>query len=282
MDNHGRISRRTLLLGAAAGVAGGVVVERRIGSEKLLHKVGLASSPDHRATQRGPKPVTQSFVSEAMGGAVRFATSAPMNPLGVIMCLHGRNSNYRTAFDAVHLHDVVAEVGTPLVVVGVDGGASSYWHRRKSGVDPQAMLHDELWPRLDEQFGPSLPRVIMGWSMGGYGALLAAERHPDMYRAVVAASPALFRSFADSADGAFDDAADFRRHDVFAGVDSLSDTVVRIDCGTGDPFVGAARSLAELLPKANPGRFSRGFHDAAYWRSVAPAQVRTIAAALGV
>jgi hypothetical protein len=56
--------------------------------------------------------------------------------------------------------------------------------------------------------------------------------------------------------------------------------VVRIDCGTKDPFLPTAKAFAAKLPHANPGGFSFGYHDAPYWRSVAPAQIDTIAGAL--
>ena len=125
-----------------------------------------------------------------------------------------------------------------------------------------------------------LPRAILGWSMGGYGALLAAERAPERFRAVVAASPALWARAGDSAPGAFDDPADFAAHDVFAGASALAPITVRVDCGTSDGFIAQARRFAQQLSTPNHGSFGPGFHDAAYWRSIAPAQVATIDAAL--
>lgn len=282
MDEAGRISRRALLLGGAAvAVGAGVGAERVVGRDKILRKLGLASSPDYTPRARGPKPVTRTLDSVAMRGEVRYAVAAPGKPLGGLLCLHGRGSNYRFVFDGVHVHDMAAEQDVPLAVVGVNGGANSYWHERASGIDPQTMLHDELLPQLQAEFG-EMPWAVMGWSMGGYGALLSAQRHPATYRAVVAVSPALFRSYRDSTAGSFDSDADFRRHDVTANVDTLEGVTVRVDCGTEDPFIDAAREFAASLPTPNPGRFSRGFHDAAYWRSVAPSQVRTIATALGL
>ena len=59
----------------------------------------------------------------------------------------------------------------------------------------------------------------MGQSMGGYGALLAAERDPARYRAVAVAGPAIFPSYDDerrSVGDAFDSPADFARYDVLA------------------------------------------------------------------
>jgi hypothetical protein len=67
---------------------------------------------------------------------------------------------------------------------------------------------------------------------------------------------------------------------VFAGIDQLARMVARVDCGTDDPFCDAARTFASRLPHQNPGSFGEGFHDAAYWRNVAPAQIATIGKAL--
>jgi S-formylglutathione hydrolase FrmB len=255
---------------------------KAVGVTDILHKVGLAESPDHHVPHNGVKPRTFRMPSAAMRGAVRVGIAAPDQPQGVLLCLHGRNGDYRSAFDSVHMNDVVAAANKPIVVVGVDGGSGSYWHKRASGIDPQVMIHEELWPRIERELAAALPRAIMGWSMGGYGALLSAENHPGMYKAVVGSSPALFPSAAASSPGAFDNPADYLRNDVFLGIASLKGSVVRIDCGTNDPFVPTARSFAARLPAPNPGGFSYGFHDEAYWRSVAPAQVATVAAAFGL
>ena len=112
------------------------------------------------------------------------------------------------------------------------------------------------------------------------GALLAAERAPDRFAAVVASSPALWTDAGATPAIAFDGAADYHRNDVFAGVDRLASLEARVDCGTDDPFYDAARMFVSRLPHPNPGSFGEGFHDAAYWRSVAPAQVATIGHAL--
>ena len=58
--------------------------------------------------------------------------------------------------------------------------------------------------------------------------------------------------------------------------------VVRIDCGTGDPFYEATKNFVGRVHPAPQGTFGSGFHDYAYWRSVAPAQIETIKRALAV
>jgi enterochelin esterase-like enzyme len=199
---------------------------------------------------------------------------------GVVYCLHGHGNDHRMAFRDVHVPDVVAAAGLPLAVAAVDGGSNSYWHARADGSDPMTMLLDEFVPLVEQHLGGAKPRALLGWSMGGYGALLAAERVPDRFGAVVASSPALWTSPGATPAIAFDGESDYRRNDVYAGIARLASLVTRVDCGTDDSFVDAARAFAAQLPHPNQGSFTDGFHDAAYWRSVAPAQIATIGTAL--
>jgi S-formylglutathione hydrolase FrmB len=113
--------------------------------------------------------------------------------------------------------------------------------------------------------------------MGGYGSLLIAERAPDRFFAVTVASPALWTTPGHSAPGAFDGPGDYHRFDVFANEQRLAGLITRVDCGTADPFYTATRRFVAGLPPGHTGMFSPGFHDAGYWRSVARAQVTTIA-----
>jgi S-formylglutathione hydrolase FrmB len=278
VDDSGRISRRALVIGGAA-LIGATAVGVELAPDSIRRKLGLESSPDHHVPRLGARVRSSSFESAAMRGPVRYAVAVPADPRGVVVCLHCKGAGFRFAFDALHVHDVVAAEGVPLAVVGVSGGPDSYWHKRASGIDPHSMVIDELLPMLKRDLGP-LPLAVMGWSMGGYGALLFAERHPDLFAAAVAVSPALFRSPGATSPGAFDDAADYRRNDVLAGVSALEPLTVRVDCGLGDPFLPAVRAFAARLPHPNPGAFGHGYHDAPYWRSLAPAQVRTIAGAM--
>jgi S-formylglutathione hydrolase FrmB len=142
-----------------------------------------------------------------------------------------------------------------------------------------AMLLDEYIPFVERRTNTTR-RALLGWSMGGYGALLVAERASDRFFAVAAASPALWTSPGQTAPGAFDSPADFYRFDVFTGEQHLADLRVRVDCGTSDHFYPAARRFVAGLPPGHQGSFGPGFHEASYWRSVAPAQVTTIAQAL--
>ena len=103
----------------------------------------------------------------------------------------------------------------PFAVVAVDGGGS-YWHKRASGEDSGAMVLDELIPMLDSQ-GLDTSRVgFLGWSMGGYGALLLGARlGPARTAAICAVSPALWTSSGATAPGAFDGADDYAANSVW-------------------------------------------------------------------
>jgi enterochelin esterase-like enzyme len=206
--------------------------------------------------------------------------SVPAGALtGAVYCLHGKGDDHRFAFDQIHLPDVVAATGARLAIAAVDGGTDTYWHRRSDGADPLSMLLDEFIPRIEARI-PVSRRALLGWSMGGYGALLAAETAPERFGVVAAASPALWTSPGATAPGAFDNAEDYHRNDVFVRSAKLAPLVVRVDCGTGDPFYPAARKFASELRPAPQGTFGAGFHDSSYWRTVAPGQIGSIGAAL--
>jgi enterochelin esterase-like enzyme len=282
-----RLTRRQILIGIGAGTGGVVAVGAgalvAIGGphrDHLLHQVGLEESPNNKVAPTSVTILNGEFASKHMGRAVGWSLSIPSRQArGVIYCLHGRGGNHHFAFDEIHLPDVVESVKAPLVVAAVDGGPDSYWHPRTDGTDALSMLRDEFIPMVEERTNTNR-RALLGWSMGGYGSLLAAEQSTGRFFAVTVASPALWTSPGQTAPGAFDGAADYHRFDVFAGQQRLSGLAVRVDCGTGDPFYRATRRFVSGLPSGYQGSFGRGFHDPAYWRSVAPAQVTTIAQAL--
>jgi enterochelin esterase-like enzyme len=197
-------------------------------------------------------------------------------PAAVVVCLHGAFEDHRFAFADIHLHDVVAEAKAPLVVASVDGGSRSYWHKRTNGLDPQAMLLDEFLPLVDEAVGAKLPKVLLGWSMGGYGAVLIAERHPEEFVGFCAASPGLWATYAEAKPAAFDGRADYDANNVFDHLDRVRHLKSRVDCGIWDPFIGESRRLAAALGYP-AGGFGPGYHDDAYWRSIAPGQIASIA-----
>jgi S-formylglutathione hydrolase FrmB len=205
----------------------------------------------------------------------RPGSGAAPQPLAV--AFHGRGGDADWAFDSAHVERHVAASG--LAVATVDGG-DFYWHARKSGIDTGTMVIADLLPLLTTK-GLATKRIgLIGWSMGGYGALLLAGRlGPSRVAGVAAASAALWQSSADSAAGAFDDSSDFARNDVFARRSVLATMAVRLDCGRDDPFIVANRALARELPSAT-ATFDAGAHTEQYWTAHAGPQMSWLAAHL--
>ena len=162
-----RVTRRDFLrLGAGAITLGGA----------------LPDAPAAAAPGAVPTMVTGSFVSAARGGALtNWAIARPPNQPGAlrpVIALHGKGSDAATVM-AGGVENALAQAVSaglpPFAVVAVDGGGG-YWHRRAGGEDSGAMVLGELLPMLaGEQLDTS--RVgFLGWSMGGYGALLLGAR----------------------------------------------------------------------------------------------------------
>jgi S-formylglutathione hydrolase FrmB len=199
----------------------------------------------------------------------------------VLFALPGRGSPPGSILESLRLHDLVAQSveragAAPMAVCAVGGGGYSYWHARADGTDTLRMLTEELVPRVREELGVERRRnAILGVSMGGYGALNAAARRPDLFAAAVGSSPALWRSRAEQASAvpeAFMTTAEFRANDLIQDSRALDQVPVRIDCGDADPFAPAVRALRASLPRRAAGGIAEGCHDGSFWRRVAPAQ----------
>ncbi|WP_067976060.1 alpha/beta hydrolase-fold protein [Mycolicibacter icosiumassiliensis] len=271
------LSRRAVLrAGAMMGTASAVA---SWGAGSLLGARPTQAAP----LQSAPTMTTGSFTSAARGGiATNWAIARPPGQTGALrplIALHGKGSDAATVMAGgveQGLAEAVDAGLPPFAVVSVDGGGS-YWHRRTSGEDSGAMVTDELLPLLAEQ-GLDTSRVgFIGWSMGGYGALLLGGRlGPRRTAAICAVSPALWLSPGATAPGAFDGASDFSANSVF-GMPALGSIPIRVDCGNGDPFYSATQAFIAQLPNPPAGGFSPGGHDGSYWSSQLPAELTWIA-----
>jgi dienelactone hydrolase len=276
-----RLTRRQLLLGSATAAAlGGAfwAVEERVlpGRAALNELLGL-DGPDGIIPTDEPGPTaTGEFPSPAMsspiGWKINYPPSSPAGPLPVVIALHGRGGNHASTDDLGIDRFLAAHVragGTPFAVASVDG-ADTYWHPRADGTDPTAMIADEFIPMLGGRGLDTARLGLIGWSMGGYGALfLATKIRPE---ATVAVSPAVWPRFDEIADGAFDDEPQFARDTIFACVDGLRGIPVRIDCGTDDPFYDNVELLRTKIDPTPDGGFQPGGHRGEYWRRMIPDQ----------
>jgi S-formylglutathione hydrolase FrmB len=277
----GNLTRRQALAGGAVGavaaVAGGVGLVRAgvLPGRYRLARTRGACDVGVPPTAVAPGPTRfGSFGSERRGRTVGYGVawppgSGPGDHLPVCLLLHAAAGDHRAPFDRLRMHHHLAQaVGgervRPLALASADGRGSSW--RPTADDDPFAMLLEELLPLLagvglrtgTDDLG------VLGWSMGGGGALRLAEAAPERLAAVVATSPAV------AATG-----------DEVAAAARLGGLAVRVDCGETDPFAGATRALAAALPKGAEVNLAKGCHDGVFWQRQAPAQLRFLAAALG-
>jgi S-formylglutathione hydrolase FrmB len=193
----------------------------------------------------------------------------------LVVFLHGEGGNHLsglselTAAQAVGLR-VDGSALPPMALVTVDGG-SGYWHPHPRD-DPMGMVVYELVPWLRGMGLGRRPGSIgtMGVSMGGYGALLFAEVHPEMFRAVAAISPAIWTSYAQAAGvnaGAYDTASQFARYDAVTHAAALARTPVRIAAGLADPFLPGVQSLVAELPRTAEVDLTTGCHNGSFFTS---------------
>jgi enterochelin esterase-like enzyme len=260
-----------------AGGGAAIAVGQQSRGRRWLHSAGLLDGPDLEAPEIETSVVWQTLPSRHMGRDVGVGLYEPDDPEVLLVCLHGRGASHRFAFESIGVDRFVAAAGLPWAVVSADGG-DSYWHPRRDGTDAQALVLEEVIPLVTSRTG-SLPMLLLGWSMGGYGALLAASEHPALFAGVAASSPAVWPRFDQAADGAFDDERDFERHDLFRRARELRAAGVRIDCGRDDPFAANIAALAREIAGATV-RFKDGFHEAPTWRSFVPAQLTFLQHAL--
>lgn len=281
------ISRRRAL-GLLAG--GAVVIAAGAGVAWHELRPDPGPGPDASPTTSPGSLTSGTLASRACGREVAWQLALPPGTtegasLPVALVLHGRGGDATDAFGKLHLDGFLAEVvaagAPPFALASVDGGDHSYWHRRASGEDPQTMLLEEYLPLLAER-GLRTDRFgAFGWSMGGYGALLLAQTTgPERVAAVAASSPALWSRARDTADGAFDDAADFSAHDVVGHAARLAGVPVRLACGDDDPFAPATHAFTPHVPDLAGTDFGPGAHTQGYWRATAAGQLHFLGAAL--
>jgi predicted esterase len=281
-------NRRRLLAFGLGGTAA-VVVVGGIGIELVSHGVlpgkqeldqldGACTvpSPPLSFSNLGPS-ISGSFYSIARRTTVGYTIAyppghGPGDPLPLVVMLHGYGANHTDALSAMSSAQAVAirvdgRSLAPIAMVTVDGGGG-YWNPHP-GDNPMAMVIDEMIPRCQRMGLGRAPQRIgaMGISMGGYGAILLAEKYPKLISAVAAISPAIWTDY-DQAHGAnagaFASAADFAANDAVTHTGALAGIPVRVASGIDDPFHPGVEALVQALPPGAVIDFSKGCHGGSF------------------
>jgi pimeloyl-ACP methyl ester carboxylesterase len=292
--------RRVLALGlggAAAVIAGGVTGAELVShgvlpGKALLDQVDGACSVPVPALEYAPlgPSFSGAFYSRARRRSVGYTIAYPPGhrsggELPLVVMLHGFGGNHNDALAGMSPAQAVAlkvggEALAPMAMVTADGGGG-YWNPHP-GDDPMAMVISELIPHCQRLGLGRPPQLIgmMGISMGGYGALLFAEKYPDLIAAAAAISPAIWTSYAQARAanaGAYASAAAFDANDAVTHTAALAGTAVRVASGHDDPFFPGVQTLARALPPGAVVDFAKGCHTGPFFLQQEPPSLAFLA-----
>lgn len=162
-----------------------------------------AAPPGHATvvgqTQVGPRLVDLTIDSPALGTTVPvrlltpdgWDTRRPGQHWPTLWLLAGCCGDYTAWSERTDVADI-ASLHNVLVVMPEAGGAgfySDWWNGGAGGAPAWETFHlTELRGLLEHGYGASADRTVAGLSMGGFGALSYAARHPGMFRAAASYS----------------------------------------------------------------------------------------------
>ena len=275
---------------AVAGAGALDLVSRGVlpGQQALDRLDGACSVPPPTVSFSAPGPsVSGRFFSRARRRAVGYTIAYPPgyrpgSPLPLIVVLHPYGSDHRHPLTGMSLpHALALHTGgeplPPMAMVSADGG-DRYWNPHP-GDDPMGMVIDELIPFCQRRELGQDAVGTLGISMGGYGAILLAEKHPALIRAVAAIGPAIWTSYRQARaanPGAYASAAAFTAADVVRHAAALRAVPVRVASGLSDPFCPGARAFAQALPAAVVD-ISHGCHSAPFFTAQEPPSLAFLA-----
>ena len=166
-----------LVLGSLLALASTAAAEPQITEEKSL----------------GPRVLELTISTPAFSGPTHVDVdipngyeSEPERRWPVAYFLAGTQNTYKS-FNGV-VHGVALTEGFPAIVVSPNGDSgywSDWWNGGALGPpEYESFVVDELIPLIDREFR-TIPdrahRAIAGVSMGGYGSMMIAARHPDLF-----------------------------------------------------------------------------------------------------
>ena len=176
----------------------------------------LTSAPPVRAADdgasfaRGVVLESLELRSKILNRAVRYSIYLPpgydanaTHRYPVVYLLHGYPSEphdsetdwvQQGAADRLTDEAIAAGRLPPVILVMPDAGTTFYSNTIDGAVRYEDMFVEELLPFIDRTYRTRPQRMfrsVAGLSMGGYGALMLAMRHPTLFSACAALSPGL-------------------------------------------------------------------------------------------
>jgi len=180
----------------------------------------------------------------------------------VIYYLHGYEGNESSFLDyAEYWKDSLSRSG-PSILVFVNGGETSFFSDAPDGsVMGETVVVKELVPEVDSHLrtiAKPAARSLHGYSMGGFGALKLAFKHPDLFGSVVSYAATLStaaemqKHLGKVYGRMFGSSQRFAENDPLALLDAPANEVrshvaVEIIVGAKDEFLPANRRLNERM-----------------------------------
>lgn len=264
--------------------------------------------------------------SAILGRAMRFQVYTPpgyedsQTAYPVLYLLHRWGADERQWTERLRVHEVADRLISsgevpPFLIVMPQGHKSFFLNAAAPEGDYTAILEsdpvffkdaltgcgnyedymlEEVIPHVEATYrvlADREHRAIGGVSMGGHGALTLALRHPDLFSAVGAHSPALFEEsfyppwlYGDLAGFAERDPVHLASRRSWAAGDSPP-LRVYLDCGSADVLLPRVEALHRTLLEhglAHEYHLYPGGHNNSYWRLHLEEYLRFYAAAWAV
>jgi enterochelin esterase-like enzyme len=245
--------------------------------------------------------------SKILGKPVRYTIYLPYDYFTseryypIVYLLHGYTDNDSAwiQFGEANLiadEAIATRIIPPMILVTPDAGASWYINNYDSSVRYEDFFIKEFIPHIESQYRirPGRQyRGVAGLSMGGFGALVDAMRHPGMFTACVAFSAAIFTDeemmsrpeerwaklegslYGPSLKGKDRITDHYKSYSPIHVVGSMSPEKLKelriyIDCGDDDSLYKGNSTFHILLRNlkiAHEYRVRDGGHTWSYWRS---------------
>src|SRR5215216_4593469 len=164
------------------------------------------------AQATAPAPAAQeggveygSLQSASLGKELKYAVQLPPSYKSdskrrypVLYFLHGMNGNegeFQRRGVAAEVSKLRDEKKIGEFIVVAPAGENSFYLNSKSGVLYEDAIIKDLIPHIEKTYrtvGTAAGRAVQGISMGGWGALMLAFKHPEMFSSVSTHSAALY------------------------------------------------------------------------------------------
>lgn len=266
--------------------------------------------PFHLSAQNSTIQESRSIESSVLGESVQYNIYLPAGyeesnrSYPVLYLLHGYTDNEIgwTQFGEVQKIADKASAGldvTDMIIVMPDAGVSWYVNNHDGSVNYEDFFTQELIPHIDENYRTRATkefRAVAGLSMGGYGTLIMAMKHAELFTAAAPLSAAVFLDdeisempqenwdnalgtpFGEGLEGEDRLTNHYRENsilDIIENGDSeqLNSVDYYIDCGDDDFLIRGNLMLYKALVENEVEaefRVRDGAHTWDYWRTALP------------